>query len=379
MKKIIFSLAILSLMFTGCKKEEAKTLSGLSRSAFQMEVDGKKTDLYVLTNANGLEMCVTNFGGKVVSLMVPDKNGELADIVLGEDSIDIYVNRPNDLYYGAAIGRYGNRIGKATFTLDSVQYKLAENNNGNTLHGGLKGFNHVVWDAKQIDNQTLELTYVSPDMEEGYPGTLTTKMTYKLTDNDEFYIEYEATTDKATVVNITHHSYFNLAGAGAPSINDHILTLNADNYTPVDDKLIPTGVVESVAGTPMDFRVPTVIGARVNDTTFQQIKFGLGYDHNWVLNKTVQGELTLAARVSEPVSGRVMEIFTTEPAIQFYGGNFMTGKTGKGGKVYPYRAAFCLETQHYPDSPNQPQFPSTVLRPGETYKHVCVYTFSVEK
>lgn len=378
MKKIIYSLAIIALIFSSCMQVE-KTKSGLLKSNFQMEVDGKKTDLYVLTNANGLEMCVTNYGAKVVSLMVPDKNGKFDDIVLGDDSIGVYVNHPKDFYYGAAIGRYGNRIGGAKFTLDGVEYQLAANNNGNSLHGGPKGFHHCVWDVEQPDNQTLIFSYLSKDGEEGYPGNLTIKMTYKLTDDNEFHIEYEASTDKATVVNLTHHSYFNLAGAGAPTINDHILMLNADFYTPVNETLIPTGAIDSVGGTPMDFRTPVMIGERVNDTTFQQIKFGKGYDHNWVLNQVVPGTQVLAAKVTEPVSGRVMEVFTTEPAIQFYGGNFMTGNTGKGGKVYPHRGAFCLETQHYPDSPNQAGFPTTVLRPGEKYAHVCIYKFSTEK
>jgi aldose 1-epimerase len=378
MKKLIYGVALIALVLVSCQKQEEKTKSGLLRSNFQMEVDGKMTDLFVLTNANGLEMCVTNYGAKVVSLMVPDKEGNFADIVLGEDSIDIYVNRPKDFYYGAVIGRYGNRIGGAKFTLDSVEYVLSANNNGNSLHGGPKGFHHRVWDVEQPDKQTLVFSYVSADGEEGYPGNLTVKMTYKLTDNNEFYVEYEATTDKATVINLTHHSYFNLAGDAAGSINDHILMLNADFYTPVDQTLIPTGEVLPVEGTPMDFRTPFVIGDRVNDTSFVQIQYGLGYDHNWVLNKTLPGTLELAAVVKDPKSGRVMEVLTTEPAIQFYGGNFMTGQTGKGGRVYPHRGAFCLETQHYPDSPNKPQFPTTTLRPGETYSHICIYKFSAE-
>lgn len=378
MKKLIYSVALLSLVLVSCQKQEEKTKSGLLRSNFQMEVDGKMTDLFVLTNANGLEMCVTNFGARVVSLMVPDKDGIFADIVLGEDSIDIYVNRPKDYYYGAVIGRYGNRIGGAKFTLDSVEYALSANNNGNSLHGGPKGFHHRVWDVEQPDKQTLVFSYVSVDGEEGYPGNLTVKMTYKLTDNNEFYIEYEATTDKATVINLTHHSYFNLAGDAAGSINDHILMLNADFYTPVDQTLIPTGEILQVEGTPMDFRTPVTIGDRVNDTSFVQIQYGLGYDHNWVLNKSLPGTLELAATVKDPKSGRKMEVLTTEPAIQFYGGNFMKGDTGKGGRVYPHRGAFCLETQHYPDSPNKPQFPTTTLRPGETYSHICIYKFSAE-
>lgn len=376
MKKLMYSLAVLTLMLTSCTQEE-KTMSGLLRSDFRMEVDGKQTDLYVLTNANGLEMCVTNYGAKVVSLMVPDRDGQFADIVLGEDHINTYVNDPKDFYYGAVIGRYGNRIGGAKFTLDGVEYQLDANNNGNTLHGGTTGFHHRVWDAEQVDAQTLVLTYVSADMEEGYPGELTVRMTYKLTDANEFYIDYTATTTKATVVNLTHHSYFNLAGDAAGSINGHILTLNSDYYTPVNEGLIPTGELLAVAGTPMDFRTPMVIGDRVDDTSYEQIRFGLGYDHNWVLNQEEPGALGFAARVVEPMSGRVMEVFTTEPAIQFYGGNFMAGHPGKFGRIYPHRGAFCLETQHYPDSPNQPHFPSTVLRPGETYSQVCIYQFSV--
>lgn len=377
MKRIIYFVALIAMVFTSCKQEE-KTKSGLLRSNFQMEVDGKMTDLYVLTNANGLEMTVTNFGARVVSLMVPDRNGQFSDIVLGEDSIGIYVNRPNDDYYGAVIGRYGNRIGGARFTLDGVEYVLSANNNGNSLHGGPTGFHNRVWDVEQPDHQTLILTYVSSHLEEGYPGNLTVRMTYKLTDQNEFYIEYEATTDKPTVVNLTHHSYFNLAGAGSPTIDDHVLMINAQYFTPVNDSLIPTGEIMSVENTPMDFRNPTLIGARVNDTSFVQIRYGLGYDHNWVLNKAVPGKLELAAQVWEPVSGRVMKVYTTEPGIQFYGGNFLKGDPGKHGKIYPHRSAFCLETQHFPDSPNHPHFPSTVLRPGETYSHICVYQFSVE-
>lgn len=378
MRKQLLLMAAIVLLMVSCQTE-TPTKSGLLPSNFQSEINGKKTDLYVLTNSNGMEMCVTNFGGIVVSLMAPDRDGNMKDIVMGHDSLSTYVNIPAQNYFGAFIGRYGNRIGNAKFTLDSVEYNVPANDNGNSLHGGFTGFNQKVCDAVQIDAQTLELTYVSPDMEEGYPGTLTSKVTYKLTDDNEFYIEYEATTDKATVLNLTHHSYFNLAGDDTGNdINSHILMLNADTFTPVDGGLIPTGELTPVAGTPMDFRTPAAIGERVNDTTFQQLVFGLGYDHNWVLNKEKQGELSLAAKVLEPNSGRVMEVFTTEPAIQFYGGNFMNGSTGKKGHVYPHRGAFCLETQHYPDSPNKPEFPSTVLRPGETYHHVCIYKFSVE-
>jgi aldose 1-epimerase len=276
------------------------------------------------------------------------------------------------------VGRFGNRIDKATFKIDSTTYKLTANDNGNTLHGGPTGFHKKVWDAVQPNDTTIEFSYISKDGEEGYPGTLTVKMVYTLTQANEFKITYEATTDKATIVNLTHHSYFNLAGEGSATINDHLLTLNADNYTPVDSTLIPTGEIATVAGSPFDFRKPTAIGARI-DSTNTQIKYGKGYDHNWVLNKKAAGELSLAAKVMDPKSGRVMEVFTTEPGIQFYGGNFLNDNAGKFSHVYPFRSGFCLETQHYPDSPNKPQFPTTVLRPGETYKHTCIYKFSVEK
>lgn len=374
MKKLLYGLAVIALLLQGCKED--KTLSGLKKVDFQTEIDGKKTDLYVLTNANGLEICVTNFGGKVVSVMTPDREGKMADVVLGEESIDKYIHS-KEKFYGAVIGRFGNRIGGAKFSLDSVEYVLTPNDNGNSLHGGPKGFFDVVWDAVQVDAQTLELTYVSVDGEEGFPGNLTCKMIYKLTDDNEFRIDYEATTDMPTVVNLTHHSFFNLAGDGASTINDHILTLNADLYTPVDSVLIPTGALDSVEGTPMDFRTPKVIGDRL-EADFAQLKLGNGYDHNWVLNKNFDSELSYAAKVVEPASGRVMEVYTTEPGIQFYGGNFLAGLVGKAGRVYPFRGAFCLETQHFPDSPNKPEFPTTTLRPGETYKHTCIYKFSVE-
>jgi aldose 1-epimerase len=349
----------------------------LKASDFDTIVDGKKTALYFLKNKNGMEAAITNYGGKVVSLIAPDRDGKMADVVLGFSSIHAYLNA-NGPYFGALIGRYGNRIAKGRFTLDGKDYQLATNNNGiNHLHGGKKGFNAVVWDAKQISSQILELTYLSVDGEEGYPGNLQVKVTYTLTDNNELQITYTATTDKATVINLTHHSFFNLQGEGNGTVNDHLLTIYADKYTPIDSGLIPTGEIADVAGTPFDFRKPKAIKQDIN-TPNQQLEYAKGYDHNFVLNANdkVKNGLTLAAQIEEPLSGRVMEVWTNEPGMQFYGGNFLNGNdTGKSGKAYLYRSAFCLETQHFPDSPNEAKFPTTVLRPGETYQSTCVYHF----
>jgi len=377
MKKTLLCIAAAAFLWTGCQSKPEKTESGLLKSDFQKEIDGKKTDLFVLKNKNGIEICVTNYGAKVVSLMAPDRDGKMADVVFGFENIDKYLTMPES-FFGTAVGRFGNRINKATFKIDSTTYQLTANDHGNTLHGGPKGFHKQVWDAVQTNDTTLEFSYISKDGEEGYPGTLKVKMIYTLTQANEFKITYEATTDKATIVNLTHHSYFNLAGEGASTINDHQLTLNADSYTPVDSTLIPTGEIATVSGTPFDFRTASAIGMRI-DTNHIQIKYGKGFDHNWVLNKKSAGELSLAAKVVEPKSGRVMEVFTTEPGIQFYGGNFLNNNAGKFNHIYPFRSGFCLETQHFPDSPNKPQFPTTVLRPGQTYKHTCIYKFSVEK
>jgi aldose 1-epimerase len=375
MKNTWFILTMLVLFSCGQPQPEQPVL--LDKGSFETEHDGKPVDLYTLKNSNGLVAQITNYGGKVVNLWTPDKEGNFNDIVLGFETIDEYFNT-SEIYFGSLIGRYGNRIGSGTFSINDTVYTLAQNNNGNALHGGIKGFNNVVWDATQLDAQTLELTYLSFDMEEGYPGNLNVKVAYKLTDDNELKIEYWATTDKATPVNLTHHSFFNLKGAGNGDINDHIVQINADFYTPVDDGLIPTGEIAPVEGTPMDFRKPTPIGERV-DNDFEQLKFGNGYDHNWVLNQA-DGGLTFAAKVFEPNSGRTMEVYTNEPGIQFYGGNFLDGSvTGKQGKIYPFRSALCLETQHYPDSPNKPGFPSTILEPGEEYHSVCVYKFGVEE
>ncbi|SDF15414.1 aldose epimerase family protein [Chitinophaga filiformis] len=347
----------------------------ISDAAFDKMVDGKQVKLYHLKKGN-LQVAITNYGAKIVSLLAPDKQGQLADVELGYDNIDQYVNT-KERYYGGIVGRYGNRIAKGKFKVDGKEYTLVTNNGVNHLHGGKKGFNDVVWDAEQPNDHTLKLHYLSKDGEEGYPGNLDITLTYEVTDSNEVKIDYSATTDKATVVNLTNHSFFNLHGAGNGDINDHIMYINADKYTPVDSTLIPKGKLEPVKGTPMDFTTPTKIGERV-DADFEQLKFGKGYDHNYVLNKKGK-ELSLAATVQEPQSGRFLEVWTTEPGVQFYGGNFLDGTDkGKEGKTYVHRGAFCLETQHFPDSPNQPSFPSVVLKPGETYTSTCVYKFGVK-
>ena len=347
-------------------------------AGFQQTIDNKKTDLYVLKNSNGMQAAITNFGGRLVSLLVPDKDGKLTDVVIGFDSVQQY-QASTEPYFGATIGRYGNRIAKGKFTLDGKQYSLATNNGTNTLHGGKKGFQYVVWDAKQTGDSVLELTYLAKDMEEGYPGNLQVKVIYTLTKANELKLDYEATTDKKTVVNLTNHAFFNLNGQGSGTINNHVLMIHADSYTPVDSTLIPTGKNELVANTPFDFRSPTMIGKNVdaNDT---QIKNGKGYDHNFVLNENKGTGLNTAAIVTGDKTGIVMEVLTQEPGIQFYGGNFMHSKNKmKDGGMDDFRTAFCLETQHFPDSPNQPAFPSTVLEPGKTYKTSSVYRFSIKK
>lgn len=351
----------------------------IKKEPFGKTKDGQAVDLYTFSNASGMEVRAMTYGGIILSIKVPDRNGKFDDVTLGFDSLEPYL--ANSTYFGALIGRYGNRIGKARFKLDGKEYKLAVNNGPNALHGGLKGFDKVIWQAESFDKPEgvgVVFRYTSPDGEEGYPGTLQVLVTYTLTDKNELTLDYHATTDKATPVNLTNHAYFNLAGPGVRDILDHQMMINADNTTPVDSTLIPTGEIKSVEGTPFDFRKPTAIGARI-DANDQQIKYGPGYDHNFVLNRKGEG-LSLAARVVEPTTGRVMEVSTTEPAVQFYTGNFLDGTlTGKGGHVYKRRYAFCLETQHFPDSPNKPSFPSTIVKPGETYTSKTVYAFSVEK
>jgi aldose 1-epimerase len=334
-------------------------------------------ELYTLTNKNGLSTRITNYGATVVTLNVPDRSGRLADIVLGYDNVADYLTTAH--YFGAIVGRYGNRIANGRFSLAGVEYSLAQNDGSNSLHGGVKGFDKVVWDAQQInspDGPALELTYLSPDGEEGYPGNLSVKVVYTLTNDNALKIDYTATTDQDTVVNLTHHSYFNLAGHDSGDILGHELTINADRFTPVDKTLIPTGELRPVVGTPFDFTRLAAIGARI-DQDEEQLDFGLGYDHNWVLNNS-DGSLALAATLAEPTSGRVMEVWTTEPGLQFYGGNFLDGSNiGKGGYAYEHRNGLCLETQHFPDSPNQPDFPSTTLKAGETYTSTTIYKFLV--
>ncbi len=350
----------------------------MTRAPFGTTADGQAVDVYTFTNAGGVEIKAMTYGGVITSLKVPDRAGRIGDIVLGFDRLDGYLKDPP--YFGAIIGRYGNRIGKAQFTLDGQTYKLAANNGSNHLHGGLKGFDKVVWRAEPIKNAEgagVAFSRTSPDGEEGYPGNLTVRVSYLLTDRNELVVEYHATTDKATPVNLTQHSYFNLAGEGSGDILGHQLSINADRYTPVDETLIPTGQLAPVQGTPFDFRKLTPIGARI-DQDDPQLKNGQGYDHNWVLNRTAGSSLQLAARVVEPKTGRTLEIRTTEPGIQFYSGNFLDGTiTGKNGHVYQRRTGFCLETQHYPDSPNKPDFPSTILRPGQEYSTKTVFTFGV--
>ncbi|SKB82713.1 aldose epimerase family protein [Macellibacteroides fermentans] len=376
MKKLFITALAACTLFACTQKKEEATLSGLLKSNFVSEVEGKPTALYVLKNKNGLEACITNYGGRMVSLMAPDKNGKMTDVVLGYDSISDYLK--SDGNFGALIGRYGNRIAQGKFSLDSVEYQLPQNNNGHCLHGGPEGYHTRLWDAKQLNDQTLELTYLSKDGEAGFPGNLQIKVTYTLTDDNAIELAYEAETDKPTVVNLTNHSYFNLSGVPGSTILDHDIMINADTYTPVDSLLIPTGETPSVEGTPMDLRNPIAIGAQI-DSTFEQLVKGRGYDHNWILNS--KGDINvLAAKATSPTSGISLEVYTSEPGVQFYTGNFMTGEDkGKGGAVYPHRGAFCLETQHYPDSPNQPAFPSTVLRPGEKYTSKCIYKLVVNK
>ncbi len=335
---------------------------------------------YDLQNKNGVKMSVTSHGGRITSLWMPDRDGKLNNVVLGYDSAKKYLK--GNASFGATIGRYGNRLAKAKFTLEGKEYQLAVNNGVNALHGGLKGFHKVYWNvipAQRPEGSALEMTYLSKDGEEGYPGNLSVKVTYTLTDQNELMIDYEATTDKTTVLNLTNHSYFNLAGEGSGDILSHKVTINADRFTPVDDGLIPTGELRSVTGTPFDFREAHTIGERIEQKD-EQLIFGKGYDHNWVLNKKNGNELSLAATVAEPSAGRVMEVWTTEPGVQFYTGNFLNGvDIGPSGNAYNFRNGLCLETQHFPDSPNHKDFPSTVLNPGEVYKQRTVYKFSTMK
>jgi len=388
-------LAVAAICMPGCKKKEAvqdeaqgksdttpdaaqetkeTPVMSVNQESFGRTSEGREVDLYTLTNSNGLKARITNYGAILVSLEVPDRTGKLADITLGFDALDGYLGEHP--YFGAVVGRYANRIGAAKFVLDGVEYKLAANNGDNHLHGGLKGFDKVVWkldDLKAEGRSVLvKLSYISEDGEEGYPGNLACSVTYALTEDDELQISYEADTDKTTVLNLTNHSYFNLAGQGTGDILGHELMLDADKYTVVDEGLIPTGENRDVKDSPMDFTVSASIGSRIEQT-------GAGYDHNYVLNSG-GGSLALCARAYEPTTGRVMEVKTTEPGVQLYTGNFLDGSlTGKGGKKYEKHYAFCLETQHFPDSPNKPDFPSVVLNPGQEYATATVFKFSVRQ
>lgn len=377
---MVATLTILGAM-TMMPYPKAEAKSKMQKQAFGKIQDGQTVDLYVLTNKQGMSAAITNFGATLVSLKVPDRDGKIGDVVLGYDNPADY--ETGKAYFGGTIGRYGNRIAHGKFTLDGVSYSVPTNDGENSLHGGVRGFNKRVWTAKEISSsagESLELTYLSKDGEEGYPGNLKVKVVYTvLADQNALKIEYTATTDKATVTNLTNHSYFNLAGQGNGDILQHQLTLFASQFTPVDATLIPTGKLEGVRGTPFDFLQATAIGARINQDD-QQLKFGKGYDHNWVLDKSSEGALSLAARAYDAQSGRILEVSTTEPGVQFYSGNFLDGSVhGKDGKVYGYRSAFCLETQHFPDSPNHANFPSTVLKPGQTLRSTSVYKFTVQK
>lgn len=381
MKKTFFAVLTVAMFLFSCstaKKEEQINLtkSGLDKTKFQAEFNGKKTDLYTLTNSKGMEVCITNFGGRIVSVLTPDKDGNMIDVVHGFDNVQDYKNIAND--FGATIGRYANRIGNATFELDGTVYNLPANNFGHCLHGGPNGYQYQVFDAEQVGNSQLILSYLSKDGEEGFPGNLTNKVTFTLTDNNEIKIDYEATTDKPTVINLTNHSYFNLAGDATKSNEDWIIAINADTYTPIDSTFATTGEILPVEGTAMDLRQPTVIGDKINLDEEQLIN-GKGYDHNWILNG--KGDISqVAASLVAPSTGVKLEVFTTEPGIQFYAGNFMDGSaTGKNGVKYNTRTAVCLETQKYPDTPNKKDWPTATLRPEETYKSQTIFKFSVDK
>lgn len=382
---LLIGMTLFLMSCGGEKKEQTESTedstaveSLVSQEPFGSMQDGQNVTLYTLKNKNGIEMGVINYGGIITTLKTPDKEDNYEDIVLGYDSLEEYIQ--NNPYFGAIIGRFGNRIADAKFSLDGKEYQLAANDGSNHLHGGIKGFDKVYWDIEVLDSvnePSLKLSYLSPDGEEGYPGNLTVEVIYTLTNDDELKIDYKAETDKKTVLNLTQHTYFNLSGNPSQDILDHMLTINADTFLPVNDKLIPTGELKSVEGTPFDFTTSTVIGARINDEN-TQIQYGGGYDHCWVLN--TEGNLEeLAASAYDSTSGRVMEVYTTEPAIQFYSGNFLNGNNvGKGDIAYGKRSAFCLETQHFPDAPNQKDFPSVELNPGDTYKTTTIYKFSVK-
>ena len=381
LNQLILLVALVAMVGCTNKQKEAPaeqtTLSGLKRADFQSAVNGDSTDLYVLTNANGVEVTLTNYGGRIVSVMVPDREGNMKDVVLGFDNVDDYVNVDNN--FGATIGRYGNRIANGKITVEGVEYQLPQNNFGHTLHGGFEGFDKKVFQAEQINDQTVVFSYLSEDGEANFPGNLDVKVTMTLTDDNAIDLQYEATTDKETVVNLTNHTYFNLSGDGNNTILGDLLTIHADAFTPVDDTFMTIGEIAPVEGTPMDFRTPAAIGERIDQYDYEQLKNGDGYDHNWVLN--TGGDVTqVAATVYSPVTGIQLDVYTNEPGVQVYTGNFLDGTvTGKNGAVYAKRNAICLETQKYPDSPNKPDWPSPYLKPGEKYSSRCIYKFSVQE
>jgi aldose 1-epimerase len=375
-KRFLMSALFSSLTTIGLlSAQTASSKAGVQQQPFGT-VDGRAITLYTLTNSHGMEVRAMNYGGIIVSIRVPDRSGQFADIVLGHETLEGY--RPNPPYFGAIVGRYANRIAQGTFKLDGETYTLPKNDGPNTLHGGTRGFDKAVWDAEPLKGETgVAFSYFSKDGEEGFPGNLRVKVTYTLTNANALEIDYEATTDKATPINLSQHSYFNLKGEGNGDILDHEIMINADRFTPVDKNLIPTGELRPVKGTPFDFTTPTRIGARIDDN-YDQLVLGHGYDHNFVIHRT-GGGLVLAARVHEPTTGRTLEVSTTQPGVQFYTGNFLDGTiTGKNGQVYKQRYGFCLETQHFPDSPNHPSFPNTILKPGETFREKTVFKFSAK-
>lgn len=356
-----------------------ENLCGLKRTDFQKTVDGKQTDLFILKNENGVEIAVTNYGGAVLAIMAPDKNGKFANVIQGHDSIDHVINS-HEPFLSTLIGRYGNRIANGKFLLDGQEYSLTINNGPNSLHGGPTGFHARVWDAEQVTPQSLKLHYLSADGEEGFPGNLDVTVVYTLSNQNEFIITYSAVTDKTTLVNLTHHGFFSLSGIANPtaSVENNIVTINADFYTPMDNVSIPTGEIAKVEGTPMNFRTPHAVGSRINDK-FEQLEFGAGYDHCYVLNKREQGTLSFAAKCVEPESGRSMEVYTTEPGVQVYTANWHNGFEGAHGATFPARSAICFEAQCFPDTPNKPHFPSATLLPGDEYQQITVYKFAVEE
>lgn len=358
---------------------ETENICGLKRADFQSTIAGKETDLYILRNSEGNEVAISNYGGALVAIMVPDRNGNRANVIQGHDNINDIVNSPEP-YLSTLIGRYGNRICKGRFQLHGKEYQLPINNGPNSLHGGLKGFNAKVWDALQMNDHTLVLKYVSPYGEEGFSGEMRTTVVYSFTDGNELVIEYMATTNKKTIINLTSHGFFSLAGIAnpTPTIENLECEINADFYIPIDNTSIPTGEILRAEGTPFDFRKPKTVGQDI-DADNEQIKNGAGYDHCFVLNKKEEGELSFAARIKEPVSGRIMEVYTTEPGVQVYTDNWADGYKGQNGATFPRRSAICFEAQHFPDSPNRPYFPSVVLNPGEQYTQKTVYRFAVDK